>query len=298
MGPIELPLDGPLDLRSTLVPLVRGNGDRTIRVTTERAWLTTRTADGPATVGLTSRLGTVVAEAWGPGAASALERCRGLFGAATGSLADGPDGPVQRLARQHPGIRVLRTASVLDSLVAAIVEQKVTGSEAHHVWHGLVRRYGEDAPGPELGLRVFPSAATLARLPYWSYHELGLERRRAELIRAIASRPEAFEAIVDLPLDEAHARLRSVPGIGPWTASEVAVRALGDVDAVSVGDFHLPDLVAWTLAGEPRANDDRMLELLEPYRGRRALAVRLIEHGGPRIPRYGPRLSPRRIEAI
>ena len=298
MGPIKLPLDGPLDLRSTLSPLVRGNGDRTIRVTAERAWLTTRTADGPATVGLTSRPGAVVAEAWGPGAASALDRCGGLFRAATGSLADAPDGPVRRLARKHPGIRLLRTASVLDNLVAAIVEQKVTGSEAHRVWHGLVRRYGEDAPGPEPGLRVFPSATTLARLPYWSYHELGLERRRAELIRAIASRPGAFEAIVDLPLDEAHARLRSVPGIGPWTAAEVAVRALGDVDAVSVGDFHLPNLVAWTLAGEPRANDDRMLELLEPYRGRRALAIRLIEHGGPPIPRYGPRLSPRRIEAI
>ncbi|HET7169422.1 MAG TPA: hypothetical protein VFI69_09475 [Candidatus Limnocylindrales bacterium] len=310
MGPIDIPLDGPLDLRSTLSPLVRGNGDRTIRLAVDRAWLTTRTTDGPATVVLTARPTTVTANAWGPGAATALERCRHLFGSATGSLADAPDDPLRRLARRHPGIRVLRTGSVLDTLVAAIVEQKVTGSEAHRVWHGLVRRHGEDAPLPEsgeglggsvhsgLGLRVFPSAATLAGLPYWSYHELGLERRRAELIRAIASRPGPFEAIVDLPLLEANARLRSVPGIGPWTAAEVAVRALGDIDAVSVGDFHLPNLVAWTLAGEPRADDARMLELLEPYRGRRALAVRLIEHAGRRVPRYGPRLSPRRIEAI
>jgi hypothetical protein len=67
---------------------------------------------------------------------------------------------------------------------------------------------------------------------------------------------------------------------------------------VSVGDFHLPNIVAYGLAGEPRADDARMLELLEPFRGRRALVVRLLELGGPRPPRYGPRLAPRRIEAI
>ena len=67
----------------------------------------------------------------------------------------------------------------------------------------------------------------------------------------------------------------AVPGIGPWTAAEVGVRALGDADAVSVGDFHLPNLVAFALAGEPRGTDARMLELLEPYRGQRARVVRL-----------------------
>ena len=85
---------------------------------------------------------------------------------------------------------------------------------------------------------------------------------------------------MDLPLPEAYARLLAVPGIGPWTAAEVAVRALGDDDAVSVGDFHIPNLVAWVLAGEPRADDARMLELLEPYRGRRALVIRLLELSG------------------
>jgi 3-methyladenine DNA glycosylase/8-oxoguanine DNA glycosylase len=222
-----------------------------------------------------------------------------MFGAATGTLADAPDAVVASLARRRPGVRVTRTGSVLDALIAAIVEQKVTGSEAHRVWHGLVRRHGAPAPGPsEIGLRVFPAPATLAALPYWAYHELGLERRRADLIRAIAARPAAFEGIVELPLDEAHARLVAVPGIGPWTAAEVAVRALGDADAVSVGDYHLPNLVAWALAHEPRADDARMLDLLEPYRGRRALVVRLLESSGIRAPRYGPRLAPRGIAAI
>ena len=95
---------------------------------------------------------------------------------------------------------------------------------------------------------------------------------------------------------EAQARLTSVPGIGPWTAAEVAVRALGDPDAVSVGDFHLPNLVAWALAREPRGDDARMLELLEPWRGERARVVRLLELSGINAPRYGPRLAPRRIE--
>jgi hypothetical protein len=67
---------------------------------------------------------------------------------------------------------------------------------------------------------------------------------------------------------------------------------------VSVGDFHIPNLVSWALAGEPRGSDARMLELLEPYRGRRALVVRLLELSGMRAPRYGPRLAPRMIAGI
>ena len=96
---------------------------------------------------------------------------------------------------------------------------------------------------------------------------------------------------------EARARLVGVPGIGPWTAAEVGVRALGDPDAVSVGDFHLPHLVAWALRREPRGDDARMLDLLAPYAGRRALVVRLLEVSGIRAPRYGPRLA-RRIEGL
>jgi 3-methyladenine DNA glycosylase/8-oxoguanine DNA glycosylase len=86
--------------------------------------------------------------------------------------------------------------------------------------------------------------------------------------------------------------LRTVPGVGAWTAAEVAQRAHGDADAVSVGDFHLPSLVGWALAGR-RMDDDGMLELLEPYRPYRAWVVRLIELGGPRPPRFGPRFAPR-----
>ena len=90
----------------------------------------------------------------------------------------------------------------------------------------------------------------------------------------------------------AAAELMRIPGIGAWTAAEVTFRALGDPDAVSVGDFHLKNLVAFALAGEPRATDEQMLELLEPWRGHRARVVRLLELSGVAAPRFGPRFSP------
>ena len=301
-----LPFDGPFDLLGTLAPLVRGHGDRTIRIASHEAWWATRTTAGPATLRLSVKPGMLRAEAWGPGAEQVVERAGRLVGLEptrqpTGALADTDDARISGLARRRPGVRTLRTEAVFEALLAAILEQKVTGSEAHRVWRGLIRRYGEPAPPPpgaDLGLRLLPAPPVLAALPYYAYHPLGLERRRAELIRAVAARAAWFEAIVDLPLPAAYARLLAVPGIGPWTAAEVAVRALGDDDAVSVGDFHIPSLVAWVLAGERRADDARMLELLEPYRGRRALVIRLLELSGSMAPRRGPRLAPRRIERI
>ena len=137
----------------------------------------------------------------------------------------------------------------------------------------------------------------LAGLPYYAYHPYGVERRRADLIRRVSARADWYEATADLSPDEARARLTALPGLGPWTAAEVAVRALGDPDAVSVGDFHLKNLVSWALAGEPRGTDERMVELLAPYAGRRAHVIRLLELSGLRPPRYGPRLSDRRIES-
>ena len=101
-----------------------------------------------------------------------------------------------------------------------------------------------------------------------------------------------------MPRADGYARLRAVPGIGPWTAAEVMLRATGDPDAVSVGDFHLKNLVAYAFTGARKGTDEEMVELLEPYRGHRARVIRLLEASGIRPPAHGPRMAPRSIAAI
>ncbi|HEY8799906.1 MAG TPA: hypothetical protein VIM20_04855 [Candidatus Limnocylindrales bacterium] len=295
----SLTLDAPLDLRRTLAVHLRGSGDPTMRLAAGHVIRATRTADGPATVELVVRGDQLAAEAWGPGAdrlLSAVPALVGLDDDRTGFVA-GHHRLVAELDRRHHGVRLGRTGAVLESLIPAILEQKVTGTEAWRGLRGLVRRWGEPAPGP-FGLRLLPSAGVVAAIPYHELHPIGIERRRADLIRRVAARADRFEEIVTMPREDAYRRLRAMPGIGPWTAAEVALRTLGDADAVSVGDFHLPNLVAFSLAGEIRGDDPRMLELLEPWRGHRARVVRLLELGGLRPPAFGPRFAPRSIAAI
>jgi 3-methyladenine DNA glycosylase/8-oxoguanine DNA glycosylase len=178
-----------------------------------------------------------------------------------------------------------------------VLEQKVTGAEARRAYRRMVTSLGEPAPG-DLGLLLPPDPARVAELPSHAFHPWGVERRRAEVLRMIAARASRIEAVAELPPAEARDRLQRWPGIGPWTAAEAARLALGDADAVSVGDFHLPHLVAWTLAGEPRGTDERMLELLAPYAGHRGRAQRLLEASGIAAPRFGPRMPVRQIAAI
>jgi 3-methyladenine DNA glycosylase/8-oxoguanine DNA glycosylase len=77
--------------------------------------------------------------------------------------------------------------------------------------------------------------------------------------------------------------------VGLWTSAEVSRIALGDPDAVSVGDYHLKHLVSYALAGEERGSDARMLELLEPYAGHRGRVCRLLEVARVGAPRRAPR---------
>ena len=282
---------GPIDIRATLGPLLRYP---TGRVVSGEVWRATRTTAGPATIRIRT-VGTAVdVQAWGPGAAWVIEHRADLAGASdeVGPF-EGKHPVVRDLHRRNPGVRIPKTRAVFEALVPAILEQKVQGGQARRAYKALVWRYGEPAPGPgpKLGLRLAPAPETLARLPAWAFHSLNVERKRAVTITTAARYAEALEACVDLPVAEANVRLRTLPGIGAWTAAEVAVIALGDTDAVSVGDFHLPNTIAFALAGEPRADDARMLELLEPWRGHRARVVKLIEGAGIFAPRYGPRLE-------
>jgi 3-methyladenine DNA glycosylase/8-oxoguanine DNA glycosylase len=310
-GEVTVNIDGPLDLRRTLSVHGRGAGDPCLRFEASgSAWRTSRTPDGPVTLFIEARAADVRARAWGPGSAWALERVGALVGADDDPAVLLPaHRAVTEAVRKTRGLRQTRSGRVMEALLPAIFEQKVTGEEARRVYRGLLARYGEAAPGG-FALRVQPAPAALAALPYHAFHPLGLERRRAELVRAVCREATRLErlgaAVVDalaagepeaaaIARDTAYTALLAFPGIGPWTVAEVGARAFGDPDAVPVGDFHIPNMVAWALAGEPRGTDERMLELLEPYRGQRGRVVRTLELAGASAPRYGPRLAPRRI---
>jgi 3-methyladenine DNA glycosylase/8-oxoguanine DNA glycosylase len=288
----------PVDLVLTLSPLRHGPRDPTIRLAPGEVWRASETPDGPSTARYLASGDGIDVEAWGPGAAWMLEHAPDVLGLHDDPSTFVPSHPrLRRLHRCMGGMRIGRSCAVVETLVPTVVEQKVTSAEAHRSWSALVRAYGEPGPGPG-GLLLPPAPALLAALPYHAFHRFGIERRRAATVRAACSYAARLEETVALPRDEARRRLLALPGIGRWTAAIVEGTALGDPDAVITGDFHLPHLVSWVLAGEPRADDARMIELLEPYAGHRGRAVRLIVEGGHRPPRRHARRRLRSIAAI
>ena len=291
----------PIDLRATLGPLRRGTGDPAHRFDAAgRFWwaCTTPVGAGTLCVGVTGSRAD--AQAWGDGADWLLSQVPALLGAHDDwSALDVSAVPVLHESRRaRPGFRLARTGLVMESLVPAVLEQKVTGLEARRSWRGLLHRFGASAPGPAEGMRVPPSARELLELPTWEWHRLGVDGKRQRAIRAAATVARRMEECAGLPPEQATARLRLIPGVGIWTAAETTQRALGDPDAVSVGDYHLPNMVGWVLAGRPRSTDEQMLELLAPWVGHRQRVMRLIELGGTRAPRYGPRFNYTDIRAI
>ncbi len=291
--------DAPVDLGLTLGHLRRGRYDPTFQIGAAGLWRATRTPEGPATLAVAARDGrtrthgdTFDATAWGPGAAWALEHVPALLGAEDDPTALLTDHPlISRLHRRFANLRIPRTNAVFEALVPTIIEQKVTGFEARRAYRQLVQRLGEPAPGPT-GLLLAPEPTTIAGTPYYDLHLIGVERKRADTLRRVATRAAAIEQLLEGSSLDAQRRLARLTGIGPWSAAEVAFAAFGDPDAVSIGDYHLPHQVAYALAGEERATDERMLELLEPFRGQRGRVVRLIELARLGPARKGPRMGP------
>jgi 3-methyladenine DNA glycosylase/8-oxoguanine DNA glycosylase len=259
----------------------------------DRAVRATRTPDGPATLSLRAVRDRIEMEAWGEGADRALETAPALIGALddwSGFVAHHE--VVRELRRRHVGLRLARTGDVMDALIPAICEQKVTGREARRAYRALTRTVAEPAPGP-VELTLPPDPARVAALPSHLFHRWGLDGRRGDALRSVCRRAASIDALATRPLADARAALATLPGVGPWTVAEVARLALGDPDAVSVGDFHVPHLVSWLLAGEPRGDDARMLELLAPYEGNRGRVQLLLEASGATAPRFGPRMEVR-----
>ena len=291
MESLSLPIDGALDLRRTLRPL---HG----RFADDGWWLAARTPEGPGSIRLRRTRDELIGEAWGGGGPWLLRRL-----GAIGGLDDDPsrfttDHPlVSEVHRRHPGWRFGRTDLVFNSLVVAVCAQKVTGKEAGAAIRGLYRRFGDRAPGPNERLTLPPDPKRMAGAPYWEYHELHLEKRRADVIRRVASGYEAIAGLAEVAAAKAADELRSFEGVGDWSVAETLAVSHGDPDQVSVGDFHIKHLVVHHLTGRDRGSDEEMLELLEPFRPHRGRVVRLLHTLGHE-PKFGPRMTVRDITGM
>jgi 3-methyladenine DNA glycosylase/8-oxoguanine DNA glycosylase len=274
-------LSGAVNLGLTLAHPRMGGGDPCLRVIGETVWRATRTPRGPATERVArANDGAIRVDAWGPGAEWLVERTPRWCGALDDPSQFQPEQPLLRhLSRRHPGLRIGRNEAVFETALLVTLEQRITTHEAWQNWRTLIRALGDPAPGPLSGLWVPPSAERIAHTPYEVFHRFGIERRRADVMRRLAVVARRLEETVSLPLEIAYRRFLAISGVGPWTAARIGAIALGDPDAVAIGDLHVPSLVSWALAGERRGSDERMLELLEPYRGQRARVIRLLMAG-------------------
>ncbi len=263
--------------------------DPTTLVGPGELWRATLTPVGPGTVHVWWSSSAVDAQAWGPAAEWLMARVGDLIGESDEPVRFGPNAHPAILAAQRgvPGLRLSNAHSLYHSLIPTVIGQRVTSQEARRSWRRLCFALGDAAPGPAM-LRLPPSPHALAAKPYWWFHPYGIERKRADALRALAAHADALFAVDDATPAEAGAVAARIPGIGPWTIGAAFGHAIGDADAVAVGDYHLKNFVSNTLAGEPRGTDDRMLELLAPYAGQRGRVIALLGAAGWGAPRYGP----------
>ena len=286
--------DFPLDMGAVLRPLRRGTADPAFCTTpTGVTWMAANTSEGVGTLALRWVGGAVRATAWGDGAQVLLDGVPAMLGAEDDDSDFEAHHPlIRELRRRMPALRLGSTGRVWDLLVPSVLEQRVTGTEARRSWRDLCRRYGTPAPGPApAGMFAPPLPHVIDDIPDWVWHRAGVDLSRRRAIVAAARVAHRLEKAAELRGRAGRDLLRTVPGIGFWTAAEIAQRAWGDADAVSVGDFHIPGLVGYALLGR-RVDDEGMLEVLRPYAPHRHRVVRYIEAGGPGKPRYGPRFAP------
>lgn len=287
------------DVLGTFGPLRRGVGDPCWRVADGGLWWVSTTPAGPATLRVSLEAGVVVGRAWGPGADDVLGRLPALLGDEdddTGFTAHHP--LVARARRRCPGPRLGATLRGWDVVVAAVLEQKVTGREAWRSWRELCRRFGEPAPGPvPEPMWAPPSPEALRRLSDARWHQAGVDGGRRRALIACANAPAAVERAVGLRGVAGRELLCRIPGVGVWTAAETAQRAWGDADAVSVGDFHLSAVIGHNLVGHP-VDDETMMRELAPYAPQRHRAVCYVLRAGTRPPRRGPRFEGRDYRAL
>ena len=290
-----LTFPGPASPGHTLAPHRRGPGDPCLQIVDGAFWRTSRQRSGPVSARISrTTLDAVECQAWGEGAEEFVENLPALLGADDVAEDFRPEHPIVAAAKaKAPHLRLGRTGRVLEAMIPAVLEQRVQGVEAFRSWQLLVTRFGTPAPGPAPPLmRVPPDADGWRRIPSWEYHRANVDPGRMRTLVGCAQRADALERQTD------RQAFTALPGVGIWTAAETAQRALGDADALSVGDYHLASMIGWTLLGRP-IDDAAMEELLEPLRPHRYRAVRLLEVSGlAYLPRRGPRLPRQRISGL
>lgn len=286
----------------TLAPLRRGPRDPCFQVAGDGAiWRTSLLPSGPVTARITRAAANAVeCTAWGSGAEEFLDALPAFLGADDDASDFVPSDPTVAAAhRKVPHLRLGRTGRVLEALIPAVLEQRVPGADAFRSWRVLVTKFGTPAPGPAPPrMRVPPSAEAWRTIPSWEFHRANVDPGRARTVVGCARRAASLELLVSRPAVQARDALTSLPGVGIWTAAETAQRAFGDPDALSVGDYHIPKMIGWTLLGHPIV-DDVMVELLEPMRPHRHRVVRLLEASGLAYePRRGARLPVQDIRSL
>jgi AraC family transcriptional regulator of adaptative response / DNA-3-methyladenine glycosylase II len=182
------------------------------------------------------------------------------------------------LARAHPGLRVPGAFDGFEVAVRAILGQQVSVAAARTVAGRFAAEFGEPLGTPFASIRtIFPSAETIAGLPYGRIARLGMPGARAKTIlglaRAIAD--GELELVPNADIDATLEKLRALPGVGEWTAQYIAMRALAWPDA-----FPHTDLGVMRALGEK--NPKRVLALGEAWRPWRAYAVIQLWHQPPK----------------
>jgi AraC family transcriptional regulator of adaptative response / DNA-3-methyladenine glycosylase II len=173
-----------------------------------------------------------------------VARCRRLLDLDADPVAGddvlGDDPLLARSVKQHPGIRVPGTVDGFELAARAVLGQQVSVAAARTFGARLVERCGKPLDAPRGGgiTHAFPTADTVAT------HDLaglGLTGKRAQTLRTLAEAVASGELQLDPTADREHARaaLLALPGIGPWTADYIAMRALRDPDAFPAQDLVL-----------------------------------------------------------
>lgn len=141
--------------------------------------------------------------------------------------------------KRHPGIRIPGTVDPFELSVRAILGQQISVGGAARLASRVVEGWGELLPQPWKDLnRLFPTPEALADAPL---EEAGLSRGRAGAIRSLAAAVSTDQLRLEIGADKVGVEqaLLAIRGIGPWTAAYIALRALGDRDAIPTGDLGL-----------------------------------------------------------